>query len=149
MTDDRGHRPRWCIHYRGIRGPRGEEVTSCKKGVEYSSFKNAEGKRLMAEQPCFLDENGNSQPGALPCEHLRRPTPDEIAQNRKWFKARMERLGAVMTAIRPWRDKNKGKSASEVVACPACSGRLHLSIAAYNGHVRGQCETKNCVSWME
>lgn len=149
MGDERGYRAGWCIHYRGITGLRGEEVTSCKKGVEYSSFKNADGKRLIAEQPCFLDENGNSRPGALTCGHLRRPTPDEIAQSKKWTKARIERLGVVMTAILPWRTKNKGKSASEVIECPICAGRLHLSISAYNGHVHGQCETKDCVSWME
>lgn len=39
--------------------------------------------------------------------------------------------------------------APEVVECPACKGRLHLSIAAYNGHVHGKCETDGCVAWME
>lgn len=58
---------------------------------------------------------------------------------------RMEVVGPVVIA---WREKPpRGKM--EVVECPACRGRLHLSQAASNGHVWGRCETKGCVSWME
>ena len=101
------------------------------------------------ERPCFLDDKGNSKPNARPCEHLRRPTPEEIAANEEWFQGRMNTLRTVMLGISEWRKKWKGKSHGEVVECPSCKGRLHLSIAAYNGHVHGQCETENCVSWME
>lgn len=66
-----------------------------------------------------------------------------------WDDKRLSVLGNVMRGIKPWRDAHKGKSAAEVVECPACNGRLHLSIAAYNGHVHGKCETPGCVSWME
>lgn len=85
----------------------------------------------------------------MPCAHLRRPTPDEIAARKVWQDARMNKLGVVMTGIMPWRKANKGKSVAEVVECPACKGRLHLSISSYNGHVHGRCETAGCVSWME
>jgi hypothetical protein len=34
--------------------------------------------------------------------------------------------------------------------CPVCKkGVLQYTIASVNGHVHGQCTTKNCVSWME
>lgn len=68
---------------------------------------------------------------------------------RKWYEERMAVLSKVMAGIMPWREANKGKSHMEVVECPACKGKLHLSISGYNGHVHGQCETENCVSWME
>ena len=34
------------------------------------------------------------------------------------------------------------------VTCPACTGNLH-GIVHYNGHVHAQCETKDCLSWIE
>ena len=58
---------------------------------------------------------------------------------------RMTICGPVVNA---WRKKPPfGKQ--EVIECPACKGRLHLSQSSYNGHVHGHCETKDCVSWME
>ncbi len=60
----------------------------------------------------------------------------------------MRRMTIVGPIVSAWRKKEpRGKQ--EVIECPACKGRLHLSQAAYNGHVHGQCETKGCVSWME
>lgn len=132
----------WCIHYRGITGARGERVTSCEVGVEYDTLPKG-------RQPCFLTKAGESKPDAGPCEKLRRPTSDEIAEHEKWLGERMEKQIAVMNGIAAWRKAHKGRSAQEVVECPACKGRLHLSIAAYNGHVHGRCETDGCVSWME
>lgn len=146
---DPGYSAGWCIHYRGITGPRGEIVTSCEAGVEYATFRNAEGKRLAAQQPCFLDDHGRSKPGALHCEHLRRPTPEEIAAHEQWLAGRIEKLGKAMLGIASWRAKHKGRSHSEVVECPVCQGRLHLSIAASNGHVHGRCGTAGCVAWVE
>lgn len=143
---DPGYAAGWCIHYRGITGPRGETVTSCEAGVDYGAWRGIGHDR----QPCFLDDKtGQSKPNAMPCPHLRRPTQGEIAAHEAWCKQRWERQAIVMVGIADWRKAHKGKSAREVVECPACKGRLHLSIAAYNGHVHGKCETEGCVSWME
>jgi len=54
----------------------------------------------------------------------------------------------VVSKWRTWNEKNR-VAKQEVIECPQCKGRLHLSQAAYNGHVHGHCETKGCVSWME
>lgn len=62
---------------------------------------------------------------------------------------RIDRLATVMLGIAPWLARNKGRSVAEVVECPACKGRLRLSIAASNGRVRGRCQTEGCVSWAE
>lgn len=138
---DPGYSGSWCIHFRDA----GHNDT-CEAGVEYDSFNGAH----FGVRPCFLvKETGESKPDAMPCPHLRRPTAEEIAAHDEWIKARMNRLGVVMTSILPWREAHKGRSHQEVVDCPACLGRLHLSIAAYNGHVHGKCETPDCVSWME
>lgn len=137
---DPGYAPHWCVHFRSM----GEHET-CEAGVAYADFRGT----AFACRPCFLTEKGESKAGALPCPSLRRPTPEEVAAHEAWIGARMERMRAVMVGIAPWRRAHKGRSAREVVACPACKGRLHLSIAAYNGHVHGRCETEGCVSWTE
>jgi len=141
---DPGHAPGWCIHYRYNRAPKPGENT-CEAGVNLDKFHGT----AFAARPCFLDKVGQSNPGAETCDHLRRPTEEEMADHEKWVSGRMDRMRTVMVAIRPWRDAHKGRSAAEVVDCPVCAGRLHLSISSYNGHVHGSCETADCVSWME
>jgi hypothetical protein len=142
---DHGYAAGWCIHYRYNREVKKGEPDTCEAGVDYEVWRGIGHDK----RPCFLDKTGESRPDALPCEHLRRPTSEEIAAHGVWLEAYMNRMGAVMIAIAPWRRANKGKSAQEVIECPICKGRLHLSIAAYNGHVHGHCETADCVSWIE
>lgn len=138
-----GYRGGWCIHYKAppLLFERDQRHV-CEAGVDIETFQKFD------VRPCFLD-NGKSKPGALKCAHLRRPTQEEIAAHEQWHARRMNTLGAVMKAIEPWRKAHKGKSHAETIECPACKGRLHLSIAACNGHVHAQCETEGCVSWME
>lgn len=149
LKNDPGYRAGWCIHYRspsqGIGKP---DLPTCEAGVEYKSVQPKVGPTFRG-QPCFLDEKGQSKPDALPCDKLRRPTPEEIAAHEKWAAERMGVLSTVMKGIMPWRQKHKGRSHAEVIECPACKGRLHLSISSYNGHVHGRCETDGCASWME
>lgn len=142
LKNDPGYRGGWCIHYRYNRDLKGAADT-CEAGVPYEQFAAA-----MQHKPCFLDA-GKSKPGALHCEHLRLPTPEEIVAHDAWLAVRLDRMGVVMTGILPWRKAHKGQNAAEVVECPACKGRLRLSIAAYNSHIHGRCETPDCVSWVE
>ena len=141
IKGDPGYRDGWCIHYQA---PDERNDGKCEAGVSYEQFMAGGFHR----KPCFLDK-GKPRPDAQHCQHLRLPTPEEIAAHKQWADERWKILGTVMTGIMPWRKANKGKSISEVVECPACKGKLHLSIAAYNGHVHGKCETEGCVSWME
>lgn len=137
LKGDPGYRAGWCIHYQA---PRGDDPC-CEVGVPYSTVRGP-------GQPCFLDK-GQPRPGASHCPKLRLPTADEIAAHEQWAKGRREQFTTVMVGILPWRQKNRGRSHSEVIECPACKGRLHLSISSYNGHVHGRCETDGCVAWME
>lgn len=56
---------------------------------------------------------------------------------------------AALAVVPDIKRDHKGENWKGVVECPVCEGRLHVSHAAYNGHVWGKCETKGCVSWME
>lgn len=142
-----GQRAGWCIHYRRPPFYYDEDKNwICGAGVNL--HKAWEGVS-HDKQPCFLDDKGNSKPGAVLCAQLRRPTAEEIATYDAWRVERTNKLGTVLAGIADWRAAHKGKSHGEIVECPACKGRLHLSIAACNGHVHGQCETPDCVAWME
>lgn len=152
---DPGYAACWCIHYRYNRSPKTTADNTCEAGVRFDTFdpKVGPGFPRYVVQPCFLSDKGESKPDAMPCEHLRRPTPEEIAAHEQWAAERMNELGKVMTAILPWRKEQKAKrvGASKVMDCPACNGAmtLSLSISGYNGHVHGRCSTAGCVSWME
>lgn len=141
IKGDLGYRDGWCIHYRSqSQGLGRPDLETCEAGIRFTD--------LGRPWPCFLTK-GESRPDAAPCEKLRKPTRDEINAHEQWSKERREVMIKVMTGIMPWRAANKGKSARESVECPACRGKLHLSISSYNGHVHGHCETEGCVSWME
>lgn len=123
---------------------------TCEAGVRYGDIAGDSDFGIHKRLPCFLTEDGKPKHAeACQCEKLRPPTKEEIAARNRWRKTRMDKLRAVMGGISEWRKANKGKSVSEVVECPACKGRLHLVISKINGHVRGQCETTDCVQWME
>lgn len=138
---DPGYAAGWCIHYLGISDGKGGWRAACEKGIEYKTFDP------RSRQPCFLTKAGESKPDALPCQHLRRPTPEEIAEHEEWVEARMTMTGQAMKRC---RDHAAGKrGVNGVVECPQCKGKLHYSIAGSNGHLWGNCETADCLSWMQ
>ena len=62
----------------------------------------------------------------------------------------LERVSAAIKVAGEWRVKPKpAADRYQVVECPVCKGRLHLSQSAYNGHVHSKCETRGCLSWTE
>lgn len=82
------------------------------------------------------------------CPKWLRKTREQGEARHAEIEAAITRMMVVGPVVAEWRAKPPiGKA--EVIECPACKGRLHLSQAACNGHVHGHCETKGCVSWME
>jgi hypothetical protein len=148
-----------CIHYRGsldgIRCAAGvdyEKVFGPREGIaarapciqEYKTHERVDGKYVPVWKPWA--RNGFTE---MPCDKREMPTPEQIAEHDAKIARSMDRMRVVMTAISGWRKKKpRGKTA--VIDCPTkCGGKLHLSQAASNGHVWGQCTTAGCVSWME
>lgn len=119
-----------CVHFTGI------QHKVCKAGISYDRFSKG--------LPCISELNAVET-----CEKFLQPTPEQIAADEAVFKQHMERMEKVFAALGPIRKEQKGKNWSGTITCPACGGKLHLSHAAYNGHMHGRCETPDCVSWME
>lgn len=153
-----------CIHYNGVQNE------CCKAGVEY---RTAFGPRpgVMLRMPCFLyDErpaHGRGtyiKPGEavvrkeidrrgeamIPCDKFLEPTDAQVEQDRIETEAHSAKTLAAIKVASAWRVNGRPtQDRREVVECPICKSRLHLSQSAYNGHVHGRCETFGCVNWME
>lgn len=131
-----------CIHYTGA------QSDSCKAGVQYESLTGGKVSGWGLMLPCWTSTMKHaSDVQKVKCEKYQAPTDAEIAQEKAESDAYMAKFMLVMPFVSEWRKKlPKGKS--EVVVCPACSGRLKLSQSSYN-HVWGACETEGCVRWME
>jgi hypothetical protein len=112
---------------------------------------HGKGTYVKPGEPTAIKEFDRRGEIVIPCELRQAPTQEQVEQDRIETEQRMEKFRIVMTAVKGWRTWTKSNrvAKAEIIICPACGGRLHLSQAAYNGHVHGQCETKDCVSWME
>lgn len=143
-----------CFHFNGI------QHKTCDAGIAYDSVRPVLAVPVVSQFsgetittgpiPCFRKlPNGTESPDT--CPQRRWPTQDEIDAREREITEAIEQIGRVMIAIKPWRTWSKKNRVAkhEVIECPECKGRLHLSQAAYNGHVHGKCETEGCVSWME
>jgi hypothetical protein len=130
----------------------------CLAGVNYDSVTtepdNKNGRALRL--PCHNRPFPNSTP--LQFEHFNRrgkcdkyedPSPEDITKHKQEIKRVIERMNATMPLIIQIKREHKGESWKGIETCPICGGKLHMTHAAINGHVWGQCETKDCVSWME
>jgi hypothetical protein len=133
----------YCQHYdpEGLmgRGLYSKPTRLCKAGVCYDSID-------AKERPCIGGHN-KANPIAI-CPKWQRKTREQGEARADAIEASLNRMTVVMPIVSEWRKKPpKGKA--EVIECPMCKGRLHLSQSSYNGHVHGTCETEGCVSWME
>ena len=145
-----------CMHFNGTQN------SLCARGMRYEQFhpgmpciqwipRSARGGTYLrpGEEPA----EKRPMPGAQPperCPHYAEPDDETVQRDREEMDASLERTFAAITVASAWRVKPKpAADRREVVECPICKGRLHLSQSAYNGHVHGKCETDGCVAWME
>ena len=83
------------------------------------------------------------------CDQFTDPTDEEIKAHQDAITEHTKKFAMTLPLIRRIKQEHKGTDWKGVEVCPACQGKLHLTHAAYNGHVWGQCETADCLSWME
>lgn len=134
------HAPNWCTRYRAT-----TQHGTCLAGVPYDAFHQVP----FVRRPCFLTDQAESKPGAVACASLRRPTGTETAMWKTAARGSLERLFTVLAATAEWRDAHQDQDAADIMDCPLCGGRLTIRITKIKNHMGGQCETPNCVSWME
>ena len=102
---------------------------------------------------CCTDGNERTEAEQLArCPKWERRTIEQATEHHNDIEASMARMRMAGTVVKEWRTwtKQNRVAKQEAIDCPTkCGGKLHLSQAAYNGHVWGKCTTEGCVSWME
>lgn len=136
-----------CIHFNGIQNK------TCRAGVCYDELDKENRMAYRAALPCWKpDAESLERLAGKPqcqCAHVEFPTEEEVQRQLAEHDKHMGKMMMALTAVDPIRKKYKGKDFVGVIECPVCKGKLHVSHAAYNGHVHAKCETADCVAWME
>lgn len=132
-----------CIHFTGI------QKDCCKVGINYVDLVAGERFGMALRLPCWTSTMAHAKDvEKVSCAQYFDPTDVQIAHDTAETDALMARIGKIMPVVDVWR-KMEPIGKQEVIDCPACGGRLHLSQAGCNGHVQGHCETTGCARWME
>ncbi len=124
-----------CKNFTGIMGRGGVIHETCEAGHRYDSF----GPRLeyRRELPCIARNERL-------CPDQDFPTREEMEQREKEFDEHFR----MITTARALIVAQGGPGSSGSVECPKCKGVLLYSIAG-NRHVHAQCETAECLAWIE
>ena len=140
----------YCRHYNG----RGfVDGTHCRAGVPESKFGPLSGAALR--RPCvepnpMAHVRDRAGIEVIPCDQRSLYSAEERAKQKAEMDAAMNRVIVGLRIASKWRVRPKPtEDRHEIVECPECKGKLHLSQSAHNGHVHGACETAGCMQWME
>jgi len=140
--------PRGCIHWTGT------QTKLCKEGIDFRALVGGSEFGWVTRLPC-IDLEAKDGAKAI-CAKFRAPTPEEVAEDKRQTDEYSARFMVAYTGnVRAWRETQKWSkknrvAASGTVPCEVCkTGEIHLTMAAYNGHVWGKCTTLGCVSWVE
>lgn len=142
-----------CKHYTGCLNPR---TPTCEAGVNYREHVGGDGFGWVRRLPCTKLLGEDDPTAIVKCDKYREPTAEEISADEARVAAAMKKFMVAFTGnVAAWRkaqgwSKQNKVSATGTVPCESCgTGTIHLSMAAYNGHVWGKCTTDGCVSWVE
>ena len=131
-----------CVHYtRGIALKMLEESnTKCAAGVHFYSKFDSSKPGILLRMPC----SGTNTEGVIYCDKIKHPTDDDL------LKHEMQKAMEGIQVVGKWKVKGvPKKSRFETIKCPLCSGRLNLAQNNVNGHAAGQCETTDCIRFVE
>jgi hypothetical protein len=139
-----------CKHFTGL-GLGGDYGKRCNAGVCYRTHVGGSDLGWAIRVPCILGHKMSSFDSSqvVPCEKYEEPTAEEIAQFERETEAMIARQVKAFPLIEAMKREFEGQDATKSVECPVCKGKLTMTHAAYNGHVWGNCETADCLSWME
>lgn len=129
----------YCRHYEPKPGAKAKD---CAIGIDRKTLPKCEG--MCA--PC-IGGHKLLDPLAV-CPSWERHTQEDGEKRAMGVLRSLRKMTLAGPVVIAWRKKEPyGKQ--EVIECPVCKGRLHLSQSSYNGHVHGRCETPDCLNWME
>jgi hypothetical protein len=127
-----------CIHFTGI------QHKTCKVNVPYEKARD---ESVKPYKFACLDSDTDI------CPLREYPTPEQIEADIAAFEKRMDDIRVAVPACREDAKANgfgKGRGGRGAINCPVCkTGKLHYSVAGYNGHMWGKCTTEGCMSWMQ
>jgi hypothetical protein len=125
-----------CRHFTGT------QHKVCKAGVNYDD---------VVPLPCIPIGAGGKEPAH--CDKKSCWTREEaVGIEKERAESTKKFLTGLNAAHKDAKAKGykKGNGGKGSLPCPVCTtGTLHYSVAAYNGHLWGQCSTNGCLSWME
>ena len=132
-----------CKHYSWqVSHPTGTGL--CDKNINVRDITGGEDFGWLVRTPCF-----NTHDTECVCTHFELKLAEEIAEDEAEWQKAIERMMLVQPLVSRVKEEHKGESWQGTEVCPVCDGVLRLSHAGINGHVWGQCETENCLKWME
>lgn len=133
-------KPSQCVHFNGTVND------CCDAGVNYRQLVGGPDFGWCRRLPCM---DKYAKPDAVSCDKKRYPTEEEMVAYEKAVKESTERFLLTVPLITGMKARYRNRSGQETVECPACKGRLHMTISSINGHVWGRCDTEGCLAWME
>jgi hypothetical protein len=149
----------WCVHFTGI-----AKSAACRAGVRYADvevrhnpipYTSRDGREYSSglSLPCIKNHN---HCGTASCVKAHFLTDEEAEQSAAREMVYINETTGHVFAVRAHIARTHGKYSKKTahdergaMPCPKCTGTLHWSRAAYNGHIWGQCSTEGCLSWME
>ncbi len=135
-----------CKHYNGSLALLMGESHCCHAGIDIRKATGGSDTGWFLRMPCRAETETQ-------CKHYAEPTTEEVQASEAERKRGMDALIARMTILSPLivklKDENADEGGEGALDCPICKGVLRWSISSYNGHIRMQCETEQCVNFME
>jgi len=116
----------------------------CKAGISPRQITGGEQFGWLKRIPCVADNRSG-----VVCPSYCEPTPEEVAADEAEWEAVIQRMETCLPLIAALKQEFSKEGGSGTRPCPVCGNNLHFSVSSYNGHVHGQCETKDCLNWME
>jgi hypothetical protein len=140
-------RTTFCRHFRSLVLSPNE----CGAHVDVRKLVGGDDFGWFKRTPCNAENHIDT------CDKRDFPTAAEVAEYDGRMEKRFENMSVAIAEINKrhrntpqWEEPEQGKNkdASGTIKCPQCGGVLHYTVAGFNGHIWGKCETADCLSWM-
>lgn len=99
--------------------------------------------------PC----NSHPYEGKVTCEQRDLFTAEELAkqdaETAEWVAQAKRRIVKTLPLVAKIKTDHRGKSATGTSPCPVCGKTVRWSHAGSNNHISMQCETQDCINFME